>query len=167
MKARMLRVVSMITNVARWLWDRWNDLSAATRNRILVVAGTWVVFKLIAWIWDIGTLLSWLIIGFAIALMVAESGMKKAQWVQEWFYVKFAEQIRGLVVFAMLPIAFEALITWVRMRDSGSLIALLIIVGLIIYMWVRISEAFGLTRGSKVDHPKRTGRRNEAQNRPR
>ena len=107
------------------------------RYRIIRWIVSLLVGQIIIWIWGLETLLTILIILICIAVLFRTFGFKQALKIERLWAEQFIGRIRGMVIFAFLPVA------WALIKDPSisSIIGLLVIVFCVITIW----DSFGKT----------------------
>ena len=91
---------------------------------------------IITLIWDVGTLLAVLVVLFAIFFLIGKLGSRRAQVASEWSIKQYFKRIRGMIIFALLPAAWE-LITEISLE---SIIALCMFVIIALSIWEKFDE---------------------------
>ena len=101
----------------------------------------WGLPFLIGWIitqfWGIATLFAILIFVFTLFYLIAVFGSKRARIASEWSIKEYLKRIRGMLIFALLPAAWEL----IKKPSAESLIAIIVIIFVAATIWQRFDEA--------------------------
>jgi hypothetical protein len=139
-----LFVIETLRNIWVKIPDRW-------RGRILSWGLPFLFGLVIVWIWGIGTLLVVLFVLFLILFllfnMVGDGRIKAAS---QWSITEFFTRIRGMLLFALLPIAWEL----IKDPSIESITGLFVLAILALFFWNRfnqmmgnfLKEVFGITK---------------------
>ena len=88
-------------------------------------------------IWDIGALLVILFLIGVIAAMFVSLGFAKTSRVERWALDQFWARIRGMLVFAILPAAWEIIKNLINSPSTSSVFELLVILLIVAVIWDR------------------------------
>ncbi len=91
---------------------------------------------IITLIWDVGTLLITLFLLFIISFIISELGNRGARAVGEWSIKQYFKRIRGMIIFALLPMAWEL----IREFSLGSILALCVLIIVALSVWGKFDE---------------------------
>ena len=91
---------------------------------------------IITLIWDVGTLLIILFLLFIISFLISELGNRGARAVGEWSIKQYFKRIRGMIIFALLPAAWEL----IREFSLGSILALCVLIIVALSIWEKFDE---------------------------
>ena len=95
-----------------------------------------IVGLIITLIWDVGTLLAVLVVLFAIFFLIGKLGSRRAQVASEWSIKQYFKRIRGMIIFALLPAAWEL----IREFSSESILALCVLIFVGLSIWERFDK---------------------------
>ncbi len=91
---------------------------------------------IITLIWDVGTLLITLFLIFTISFLISELGNRGARAVGDWSIKQYFKRIRGMIIFALLPAAWEL----IREFSLGSILALCVLIIVALSIWEKFDE---------------------------
>lgn len=91
---------------------------------------------IITLIWDVGTLLIILFLLFIVFFIISELGNKDARAAGKWSINQYFKRIRGMIIFALLPAAWEL----IKEHSLDSIIGLVILIFLALSIWNRFDE---------------------------
>ena len=114
------------------------------RSRIALWVAAFLVGQFVIWIWGLETLLTILIFLIFVAALFRTFGLTRAVKMERWSIEQFLGRIRGMVIFAFLPAAWEL----IRNPSISSIISLLLLLlcGLIIWdSFGKIIKSWGRT----------------------
>ncbi|MFC1989714.1 hypothetical protein ACFLVW_04045 [Chloroflexota bacterium] len=110
---------------------------------------------IITLIWDVGTLLIALFLLFIIFFLISELGNRGARAVSEWSIKQYYKRIRGLIIFALIPAAWEL----IREISSESIIALYVLGIVTLSIWEKFDETIEDITGQLFGKRRRRRRR--------
>jgi len=91
---------------------------------------------IITLIWDVGTLLITLFLIFTISFLISGLGNRGARAVGGWSIKQYFKRIRGMIIFALLPAAWEL----IREFSLGSILALCVLIIVALSIWEKFDE---------------------------
>jgi len=91
---------------------------------------------IITLIWDVGTLLITLFLIFTISFLISKLGNRGARAVGDWSIKQYFKRIRGMIIFALLPAAWEL----IREFSLGSILALCVLIIVALSIWEKFDE---------------------------
>ena len=115
------------------------------RPRIISWVTSFLFGLIITLIWGVETLLTTLIFILLISALLHTFGLDKARKLEHWSIAQFFGRIRGMIIFAFLPVIWELL----RDFSLSSVISLLILALCIVYIWdsfANLIKSWGKTR---------------------
>jgi len=95
-----------------------------------------IVGLIITLIWDVVTLLSILFLLFIVFYLLYVFGSHKAREVGRWSITEYFKRIRGVIIFALLPTAWEL----IREVSLESIIALCVLGIVALSIWEKFDE---------------------------
>ena len=110
------------------------------RSRIVLWVASFLFGQFVIWIWGLETLLTILIFLIFGAALFRTFGLAQALKIERWLREQFLGRIRGVVIFAFLPAAWEL----IRNPSIPSIIGLLLLLLCIVIIW----DSFGKIRNS-------------------
>ena len=106
------------------LHNLWMSIPRKWRRRILFWLVSFLFGLLITWIWDIGTLLVILLVISLVASLLRIGGAER------WALEQYRGRIRGMMIFALLPAAWEA----------TSILDFVLVLLIMVIIWVRFEQ---------------------------
>jgi len=134
------------------LRNLYSKIPPTLRYRIISWIVSLLVGQIIIWIWGLETLLTILIFLIFIAAVFRTFGLTQALKIERLSVEQFMGRIRGIVIFAFLPVVLEL----IKDPSISSIIGLLVILLCVITIWDSFGKMinnWGRTR--KVSHRKR------------
>lgn len=91
---------------------------------------------IITLIWDVGTLLIIVFLLFTISFLLSELGNRGARAVGEWSIKQYFKRIRGMIIFALIPTAWEL----IKEASLGSILTLCVLIIVALSIWQKFDE---------------------------
>jgi len=119
------------------LRNLWNRIPEEWKSRIIRWGVSFIFGLLIIWIWDIGTLLVILFILFFVFYLVFNLfGGWETRAISQWSITQFFSRIRGMLLFALLPTAWEL----IKNPSLESIIGICFLVIIALTIWERFDQ---------------------------
>jgi hypothetical protein len=140
----------MLSTLSNRIWSAWLNVPHRWRRRIVIAAIVWSAIRIFIATFGFGLLLFWLLAGLALAYLLAETGLRKADAAETWIYARLTGQLQGIVTGALIPVVAESWGRYFASRTQDELIISIIVTALLAYTVLLMRKSFSGALDSTV-----------------
>jgi hypothetical protein len=127
----------MIANILHTITNYLNKIPHQWQKRLIKWGIPFLFGLIIVLIWDIGTLLVILFMIFFLSFLIFSIiGGTKTKQFSQWSITEFFKRIRGMLIFALLPVAWEL----IKKPSVDSIIGICVLGIVALTIWQRFDQ---------------------------